>query len=85
MSLAAAASTFYRSILRTGNDPSRIRAADRRHAIAYAALHEKPELVAGWSNKGQIESTNAMLRNVGSRACAPADPTGRLYQLAFPS
>jgi nucleoside-diphosphate-sugar epimerase len=32
--------------------------------IAYTALHEKPELVAGWSSKGQIETNNAMLRHV---------------------
>src|ERR1700730_13777457 len=32
--------------------------------IAYTALHEKPELVAGWSSKDQIETNNAMLRNV---------------------
>jgi nucleoside-diphosphate-sugar epimerase len=32
--------------------------------IAYAAIHEKPELVAGWSSKDQIETNNAMLRNV---------------------
>jgi nucleoside-diphosphate-sugar epimerase len=32
--------------------------------IAYTALHEKPELVAGWSSKAQIETNNAMLRNV---------------------
>ena len=32
--------------------------------IAYTALHEKPELVAGWSSKEQIEINNAMLRNV---------------------
>src|ERR1700751_5068120 len=32
--------------------------------IAYAALHEKPELVAGWSSKEQIETNDAMLRNV---------------------
>jgi len=32
--------------------------------IAYTALHEKPELVAGWSSKEQIETNNAMLRNV---------------------
>jgi len=32
--------------------------------IAYTALHEKPELVAGWSNKDQIDTNNAMLRNV---------------------
>ena len=31
--------------------------------IAYTALHEKPELVAGWSSKDQIETNNAMLRN----------------------
>src|SRR5258708_5657264 len=31
--------------------------------IAYTALHEKPELVAGWSSKEQIETNNAMLRN----------------------
>jgi nucleoside-diphosphate-sugar epimerase len=32
--------------------------------IVYTALHEKPELVAGWSSKEQIETNNAMLRNV---------------------
>jgi nucleoside-diphosphate-sugar epimerase len=32
--------------------------------IAYTALHEKPELVAGWSSKDQIETNNSMLRNV---------------------
>src|ERR1700722_10627687 len=32
--------------------------------IAYTALHEKPELVAGWSSKDQIETNNAMLRTV---------------------
>ncbi|MEH2484623.1 SDR family oxidoreductase [Bradyrhizobium sp. AZCC 2230] len=32
--------------------------------IAYTALYEKPELVAGWSSKDQIETNNAMLRNV---------------------
>jgi nucleoside-diphosphate-sugar epimerase len=32
--------------------------------IAYAALHEKPELVAGWSSKDQIDANNAMLCNV---------------------
>src|SRR5260221_7327298 len=32
--------------------------------VAYTALHEKPELVAGWSSKEQIETNNAMLRNV---------------------
>jgi nucleoside-diphosphate-sugar epimerase len=32
--------------------------------IAYTALHEKPELVAGWSSKEQIETNNAMLHNV---------------------
>ena len=32
--------------------------------IAYTALHEKPELVAGRSSKDQIETNNAMLRNV---------------------
>src|ERR1700753_3139836 len=32
--------------------------------IAYTALHEKPELVAGWSSKDQIETNNARLRNV---------------------
>ena len=32
--------------------------------IAYTALHEKPELVAGWSSKDQIETNIAMLRNV---------------------
>jgi nucleoside-diphosphate-sugar epimerase len=32
--------------------------------IAYTALHEKPELVAGWSSKDQIDTNSAMLRNV---------------------
>ncbi|MGB9248911.1 MAG: SDR family oxidoreductase [Mycobacterium sp.] len=32
--------------------------------VAYTALHEKPELVAGWSSKDQIETNNAMLRNM---------------------
>jgi nucleoside-diphosphate-sugar epimerase len=32
--------------------------------IAYTAIHEKPELVAGWSSKEQIETNNAMLHNV---------------------
>jgi nucleoside-diphosphate-sugar epimerase len=32
--------------------------------IAYTALHEKPELVAGWSSKEQIETNNTMLHNV---------------------
>ena len=32
--------------------------------VAYTALHEEPELVAGWSSKKQIETNNAMLRNV---------------------
>jgi nucleoside-diphosphate-sugar epimerase len=32
--------------------------------IAYTALHEQPELVAGWSSKAQIDTNNAMLRNV---------------------
>ena len=32
--------------------------------ITYTALHEKPELVAGWSSKEQIDTNNAMLRNV---------------------
>jgi nucleoside-diphosphate-sugar epimerase len=32
--------------------------------LAYTALHEKPELIAGWSSKEQIEFNNAMLRNV---------------------
>src|ERR1700731_3843482 len=31
--------------------------------VAYTALHEKPELVAGWSSKEQIETNNAMLRS----------------------
>lgn len=31
--------------------------------IAYTAIHEKPELVAGWSSKDQIDTNNAMLRN----------------------
>jgi nucleoside-diphosphate-sugar epimerase len=32
--------------------------------IAYTALHEKAELVAGWSRREQIEVNNAMLHNV---------------------
>jgi nucleoside-diphosphate-sugar epimerase len=32
--------------------------------VAYTALHEQPDLVAGWSSKTQIETNNAMLRNV---------------------
>jgi nucleoside-diphosphate-sugar epimerase len=32
--------------------------------IAYTALHEQPDLVAGWSSQTQIETNNAMLRNV---------------------
>jgi nucleoside-diphosphate-sugar epimerase len=32
--------------------------------IAYTALHEKSELVPGWSSKDQIETNNAMLHNV---------------------
>jgi nucleoside-diphosphate-sugar epimerase len=32
--------------------------------IAYTALHEKPNLVAGWSSKEQIDTNDAMLRNV---------------------
>jgi len=32
--------------------------------VAYTALHEKPALVAGWSNRDQIDTNNAMLRNV---------------------
>jgi nucleoside-diphosphate-sugar epimerase len=33
--------------------------------IAYTAIYEKPaDLVAGWSDAGQIEANNAMLRNV---------------------
>jgi hypothetical protein len=39
------------------------READITH-IAYTALHEKPELVAGWSSQDQIETNNTMLRNV---------------------
>src|SRR6516165_1926144 len=45
--------------------------------IAYTALHEKPELVAGWSSKEQIETNNAMLllariRSMTSLARLPA-------------
>jgi hypothetical protein len=32
--------------------------------IAYTALHEKPELVAGWSSNEHVETNNAMRRNV---------------------
>ena len=32
--------------------------------IAYTALHENPDLVAGWSSMEQIDTNNAMLRNV---------------------
>src|ERR1700738_2923310 len=40
--------------------------------VAYTALHEKPELVAGWSSKEQIETNNAMLRNVVEPAARTA-------------
>jgi nucleoside-diphosphate-sugar epimerase len=48
-------------------DEERTRAAfealtDITH-IAYTALYEKPELVAGWSSREQIETNNGMLRN----------------------
>src|SRR5437899_10735442 len=32
--------------------------------IAYTAIHEKPDLVAGWSSKDQIATNNPMLHNV---------------------
>lgn len=32
--------------------------------IAYTAIHEKTDLVAGWSSKDQIETNNLMLHNV---------------------
>jgi nucleoside-diphosphate-sugar epimerase len=32
--------------------------------IVYAAIFEKSQLVAGWSSKDQIETNNAMLRNL---------------------
>src|SRR3984893_12275066 len=32
--------------------------------IAYTALHEQPQLVSGWSSRAQIDTNNAMLRNV---------------------
>ena len=32
--------------------------------ITYTAIYEMPELVAGWSSKEQIETNNAMLRNL---------------------
>jgi nucleoside-diphosphate-sugar epimerase len=32
--------------------------------IAYTALHEEPELVAGWSSREQIETNNTMLHNI---------------------
>jgi nucleoside-diphosphate-sugar epimerase len=32
--------------------------------IAYTAIYEKPELVAGWSSTDQIETNNAMFHNV---------------------
>ena len=35
--------------------------------IAYMAIYEKPELVAGWSDRHQIGTNNAMLRNVVER------------------
>ena len=41
--------------------------------IAYTALHEKPDLVAGWSSKDQIEANNAMLRNVVEPIIASAN------------
>jgi hypothetical protein len=62
---AAGTLSFCRSICGTRK---RTRAAfepltDITH-IAYTAIHEKPELVAGWSSKEQIKTNNAMLRNV---------------------
>ena len=49
-------------------DPHASRAAfepltDVTH-IAYAAIHEEPDLVAGWSSTDQIETNNTMLRHV---------------------
>lgn len=41
--------------------------------IAYTALHEKPDLVAGWSSKDQIDTNNAMLRNVVEPILVNAD------------
>ncbi|MFE9688445.1 SDR family oxidoreductase [Micromonospora sp. NPDC005806] len=32
--------------------------------IAYTAIYEEPELVSGWSRRSQIDTNNAMLRNV---------------------
>jgi hypothetical protein len=62
---AAATSTFCRLICETRKGPAAAfePLTDITH-IAYRALHEKPELVVGWSSKEQIETNNAMLRNV---------------------
>jgi hypothetical protein len=61
---AAGTSSFSRSISGTRKRPAAFEPlTDIRH-IAYTAIHEKPELVAGWSSKEQIETNNAMLRNV---------------------
>jgi hypothetical protein len=57
--------TFCRADLR---DEERARAAFEPLTdimrLAYTALREKPELVAGWSSKEQIGTNNAMLRDV---------------------
>jgi nucleoside-diphosphate-sugar epimerase len=49
--------------------------------IAYTAIHEKPELVAGWSSKEQIETNNAMLRNV----VEPIVRTASNFQHMYPT
>jgi nucleoside-diphosphate-sugar epimerase len=33
-------------------------------AVAYAAVHEKPGLIAGWGERDQMEANDAMLRNL---------------------
>ena len=40
--------------------------------VVYAALHEQPDLIAGWQDREQIDTNTAMLRNVldGLRAVA---------------
>src|SRR5258708_25650036 len=49
-------------------DPAQCAAAAPEFAgtthLVYAALHERPELVAGWREEQQIRTNEAMLRNL---------------------
>jgi hypothetical protein len=56
--------SFYRSICGTKTARAAFEPLTDITHIAYTALHEKPELVAGWSSEEQIETNNAMLHNV---------------------